>query len=320
MTASSTTLTAQEWDSIRKRFRDSMMVDTEIIKLAQNLDLSWPLKGSDETPLKYIGLTRDELEMMPGLGSNPERMRLLHDILAETMAFDDPFGEMAEQVDSSSKHDDGARRTLEKLGVPLHYPIQLCAVSADTKSFCDDEGVLTLDQFIELSQRLAQSVVVGGDFRSFLNTLAHPDPKSISKFLPMRIGHTGLHLPEAIAQTLSIFNCSEKAHLYRQFGVRMPVEELGPITLLDRHSAGKVMQKIDAHLRQVFAFFDEDYQKLQNALAEGPEAVVRFFAPLGHADREKMAIALTKYVLGEKEEEEEDKPKKGFFARLFGRR
>ena len=42
--------TAKDWDEVRTAFATSIMVDTSLSSLAQNLDApDWPLKGKDET-------------------------------------------------------------------------------------------------------------------------------------------------------------------------------------------------------------------------------------------------------------------------------
>lgn len=314
-------LTHDEWNSVRNRFRGSMMVDTEITKLAQNLDLTWPLKGPEETPLKYVGLTLEELESMPNIAGFFDRSRLLYDILYETMAFDDPFSEMAENVNSSSKHDDGPRRTLEKLGIDISYPIRLCAISKGTKEFCEAEGVVSMEEFLELSQRLAQQVVVGGDFRSFLNTLAHPEPEAISQYMPLRVGHEGLHLAEAIAQTISIFEPAEKQFIFQKFGASIRVENLDDPMPLSNQGGVRVLEKADAHLSELFKYFKDDHRKLADAAAEGTESLVRYFAPLGDPEIEKVALALTRRAFSSAKESDRgtDQKKPGFFARLFGR-
>ncbi len=42
--------TAKDWDEVRSAFATSIMVDTALSSLAQNLDgPDWPIKGKDET-------------------------------------------------------------------------------------------------------------------------------------------------------------------------------------------------------------------------------------------------------------------------------
>ncbi len=58
---------AAVWEHLRERFLNSILNDTEIAKLGQNVGVSWPFKGSDETPAKYIRYEFEELNTVPGL-------------------------------------------------------------------------------------------------------------------------------------------------------------------------------------------------------------------------------------------------------------
>src|SRR5438874_1871798 len=79
-----------QWEKVRKSFHLSIMVDTSLSSLAQNLDgADWPIKGTGETPSKYIDLSFEELLLMPGFTTHPERAVQLLSILRETLAFDE---------------------------------------------------------------------------------------------------------------------------------------------------------------------------------------------------------------------------------------
>ncbi len=316
MTTSISQVTPEEWNDIRERFRVSMMVKTEVSKLAQNLDLSWPIKGRDEIPLKYLPLTHDEVLMMPGVGDHPERFRLLVEILRETMAFDDPFGEMAEHVDSSSKHDDGSQRVLHKLEIPLTYPLHLCALSPETREFCEAESVRTLGEFLDLAQNMAQNIVVGGDFRAFLNAVAHPEEDTIARFLPFRPGKRGLHLAEAIGQSLSLFSRSEKLFLLECAGAPVGAEDRRDTRILSDDEKSRVRHRVREHLTAIFAWFDGSREQLEDAFAEGNAQAERVFVPLDHAQTEKASVWMARLALGLDDPKVE---KKGFFTRLFRR-
>ncbi len=311
-------LTADEWNSIRERFRHSMMVKTEISKLAQNIDLNWPIRAKDEIPLKYLPLTYEELMMTPGIAEKPERARLLADIFVETMAFDDPFGEMAEHVDSSSKHDESAAKAMRTLEIPADYPIALCNVARETRDLCESEGINTVGDFIEFSQNMAQNVVVGGDFRAFLNSFVHQDEKSMARYLPIRPGRTGLHLAEALG--LAVDRLSKEEYLYfleTNGGDPAPEDRKGVRVLSDKEME-PVKERLRGELKTLFDWFGEQTDKLRDAFAEGGPAVDRFFVPLDNPNKEKAAAALARLSLGEDGEGAETK-KRGFFARLFGR-
>ena len=87
--------TEKDWDEVRTAFASSIMVDTQVSSLAQNLDgPTWPVKSKDETPAKYIDLSYGEaLELLALKGQSAEKLDLLISILKETLAFDNPFGD-----------------------------------------------------------------------------------------------------------------------------------------------------------------------------------------------------------------------------------
>jgi hypothetical protein len=194
--------TAKEWDEIRKAFAGSIMIDTQITSLAQNLDgADWPMKGKDETPAKYVDLTFAEVQEMLVLKGQPtERFDQLIAILRETLAFDDPFGDMVEQTAESTAKDNTLLKNLTKLGIPGDFPIKLTALNSDTLEFCRLEKLATLQEFAIFAQGMSQNVIVGGDFRKLLNALSHIDESALSEILPFRMGAKGLHLVEALAQ------------------------------------------------------------------------------------------------------------------------
>jgi hypothetical protein len=194
--------TAKEWDEVRGAFAASIMVDTSIHSLAQNLDgPEWPIKSKEDTPAKYIDLTYEEaVELLQLKGQKEELIDQLVAILRETLAFDTPYGDMVEQAEAASERENPILRNLAKLGIPENFPIALTALDKGTLEFCELEKLTTLAEFAVFSQGMSQNVIVGGDFRKLLNALSHVDEKSLSEVLPFRRGHKGLHLVEAIGQ------------------------------------------------------------------------------------------------------------------------
>jgi hypothetical protein len=193
--------TAKEWDETRKAFATSIMVDTSLSSLAQNLDgPEWPIKGKDETPSKYIDLSFDEvIEILQLKGQSPERVDQLVALLKETLAFDSPFGDMVEQTQAASARDNQLLKNMAKLGIPENFPITLTALEPGTLEFCKLEKLATLGEFAVFAQGMAQNVIVGGDFKKLLNALSHVDEAALAEVLPFRRGHKGLHLVEAVA-------------------------------------------------------------------------------------------------------------------------
>jgi hypothetical protein len=194
--------TAKDWDDVRSAFATSIMVDTSLNSLAQNLDgPEWPIKTKDDTPAKYIDLSFEEVvELLQLKGQTPERVDQLVTILRETLAFDNPFGDMVEQTENASARENPLLKNLTKLGIPENFPIALTVLEPGTLEFCKLEKLSTLGEFAVFAQGMSQNVIVGGDFRKLLNALSHVDEGALSEVLPFRRGQRGLHLIEAVAQ------------------------------------------------------------------------------------------------------------------------
>ena len=250
--------TAKEWDEVRKAFAESIMIDTQLSSLAQNLDgPDWPMKGKDETPAKYVDLTFAEVQEILVLKGQPtERFDQLISILRETLAFDNPFGEMVEQTAESAARDNPLLKNLAKLGIPGDFPVKLTALNADTQEFCRLEKLSTLQEFAVFAQGMSQNVIVGGDFRKLLNALSHVDEAALAEVLPFRRGGKGLHLVEALAQA------TRAADPY-------------------------------AHADQAKIWFSDEFNLLARD-ASSPAALGRHFVVLGDPALEQKAAALLK--------------------------
>jgi hypothetical protein len=189
-----------QWDEVRTAFASSIMVDTALSSLAENLDgPEWPGTDKQDSPADYIDLGHDEaVAALAQKGYPPEAMSQLIEILQETLAFDDPFGDMVEHSAAAAEADNPVLENLKKLEIPESYPLAHSSLSADAKEFCELEGLGTLAEFAVFAQNMAQNVIVGGDFKTLLNALSHIDEQAIAKFLPFRPGSKGLHLVEAL--------------------------------------------------------------------------------------------------------------------------
>lgn len=196
-----TKFTEKDWNEVRAAFSASIMINTAINSLAQNLDgPEWPIKTKDETPARYVELNFEELQEMLALKGFPNHVDPLINIMKETLAFDAPFGDMVEQAQVSAEKDNQLLKNMAKLGIPEGFPISITALGADTVEFCKLEKLTTLGGFAVFAQGMSQSVIVGGDFKKLLNALSHVDEKTIAEFLPFRPGAKGLHLIECLAQ------------------------------------------------------------------------------------------------------------------------
>lgn len=204
---------AKEWDEVRSAFAMSIMVDTPLHSLAQNLEgPEWPDADRKETPGLFIDLTFAEVhEVLASRGHPMERFDQLVDILKQTLAFDNPFGDMVEQAATSAERDNPVLKNMERLQIPEEFPIEFTFLQADTLEFCRLEKLGTLREFAVFAQGLSRTVIVGGDFRGLLNALSHVDEAGLAKYLPFRPGAKGLHLIESIAQIVREMPADQRA-------------------------------------------------------------------------------------------------------------
>jgi len=281
---------AAEWETVRNKFAGSLMVDTRLTSLAQNLEMTdWPIKGPEETPAKYVELSYEEMEKMPGLMGFPQRVEMLVTLLRETLAFDEPFGEMAAHIETAASKDDPLLKNLARLEVPLDFPLSLTALSADTRSFCDAEKLVTLGDFVAFSQKMAQAIVVGGDFRTLLNALAHADEKALAGFLPFRAGAKGLHLPEAFGVGVRRLKPAEYAGLLRKSGKRnLSPEQEKESAKVTKDALGRAEQDLLRYYAAMEGRFEKAFGEFRKMVKEGG-SLERYFMVLEDPDRELVA-------------------------------
>lgn len=263
--------TPKTWDEVRMAFSSSILVDTSLNSLAQNLEgVDWPLKGRDETPAAYIDLSFDEMrERLAVLGQPPKVADHLIDILRETLAFDNPFGEMVTQSAAANVDENPVVKNLEKLKIPGDFPITLTALAAETLMFCRLENIKTLGEFALAAQRMAGSVIVGGDFRALLNALSNIDERTIAQYLPFRVGSKGVHYLEGLALGVVAQPVEIQAALALRLKQPLPpaAEELARAV-----SARQLLQakaELQAHANALLGFCKEDYAELQRQMAAG---------------------------------------------------
>jgi hypothetical protein len=276
------TYTEKDWDEIRTAFASSIMVDTSISSLAQNLDGPvWPVKSKDETPSRYIDLSYGEaLELLALKGQTSDKLDLLISIMKETLAFDSPFGDMVDQTEAASVRDNPLLKNMARIGVPENFPISLTALSADTVEFCKLENLKTLGEFAVFAQGMSQNVIIGGDFRKLLNALSNLDESTLTEILPFRKGSKGLHLVEALAQATRLPNPLPKA-------------------------------------KEATVWFADDYVQIKKDFTDGT-GVARQLGVLGNVELEKKVSDLIRQVIkpgSGSSQAETGKP--GFFKRFF---
>lgn len=304
---------AEEWNHIRKRFFNSILNDTEIAKLGQNVGISWPFKGKGETASKYIEYDFEELQSVPGLIGKTRRIQILMDILRETLAFDDPFSDMVDTVESESQEDDTFERILAKLEIPPNYPTGFIHFEKDTKELLQNEDVNTLIEVIHFGQKIARNVVVGGDLKAFLNGLAHKDEVGISKHLPYRRGIRGLHLAEAIGLIARDLPEAAQLYLLAQVDVGLTEEESATLSRASQLTIEASIKTAVGKVAKVSEWFTGEAADLLQVFNTGgsPE---RYFIMINDPRLERIALSLAKLHL-----QIDDSKKSGFLGKLFGR-
>ncbi|MFA6961820.1 MAG: hypothetical protein WC205_13785 [Opitutaceae bacterium] len=305
--------TAKEWDEIRKVFCSSIMADTSLNSLAQNLEgQDWPLRGPSEVPSAYFNLSFNELrEQLALRGQPPSVADQLIDILKETLAFDNPFGEMVSQSQASAAEDNQLVKNLAKLKIDPDFPVSMTAFSAETLLVCDLEHINTLGEFALAAQRMATSVIVGGDFRALLNALSNIDERTLARYLPFRVGSTGLHYIEGLGQSVGAQPPAVQAALARRFKVPQSEADEALARSASSTAIEETMRTLQARAAALRGFCKDEYTDIESQIAAGASAR-RLVVILGDPVREAVVAdmlprppAPTKPV--------------GFFARLLNR-
>ena len=309
---------AELWEQVRKRFATSNMVELNLNSLAQNAEaMDWPIEGEDETPSKYIDFTYDELKMLPELAPDHSRIRLLIEILHETLVFDTGFEDLEIGEETT---DQTVRKNLEDLGIPEEYPIDLTNLNDEAKDLCQAEGIENLRQFADFSQNMAQNVVIGGDFRTLINALTLCDEEEISNFLPYRPGDKGLHIVEAFAMFIRPLNDDQKHALAKKAGMEFSEDEDLNFGTPPSHEISKLENEILDKLKPVLVWFEKDRDALQKKFESGQD-VRRDLLVLKDEQVEAIALYFMDMVFSDKRPKESKSPSKkggGFFSKLFG--
>lgn len=285
------------WEKVRQGFKSSIMVDTSLSSLAQNLDgPDWPMAGPGETPAKYIGLTFDELAARPEFAAHPRRVELLIDILRETQAFDEPFGEMVAENAETINRDNPVLKNMAKLGIPEDFPLTLIALLPETRDYCNLENLVTLRDFALFAQNLSQTVVVSGDFRSFLNALSHIDEATLTLYMPFRPGAKGLHLLEGVALTVRAQSDEVQAALAQRFGARLGAGDLDAAARASGLESTAIEQMLTQQAAAYIEYFQGDLAALQQQIDDGVP-LGRLAAVLKNPILETVVIGLLKPYL-----------------------
>ncbi len=285
MSDSESKTTAQEWDQVRTAFKSSIMINTSLSSLAQNLEgPDWPIKAKEETPAAYVELSLDEVRNLLTLKGHPNHLDMLVSLLKDTLSFDDPFGDMVQHTEESAERDNQLIKNMVKLGLSEDFPINLTALDNQAREFCALENMNTLGEFARFAQNMSQNVIVGGDFRKLVNALSHVDESSLAEVLPFRPGSKGLHLIECLAQAEKVGGSIERT-------------------------------------QETLLHFKDAWETLQRDLADGVELSRKLVVLNNPAAEKRVAEQLESLLNGADSGKSKDKKSglSGFFSRLFGK-
>jgi hypothetical protein len=259
---------------------------------------------------------------MPEIAGKEDRAQLLAGILKETLAFDDPFGDMAAQVEQAAANENPILKNVSRFNIPSDYPLELINVSEGTRAVCASEGVKNLGDFANLGQQMSTRVVLGGDFRTMLNVLSHGDEEGMGQFIPFRKGHTGLHLPEAFGLAVSPLARGEILGLAKSYGAKLSAADAGAAKTLAPDQVAKLEGKVRANVEATLKYFKSGKDEITKFLTDGG-TLERFLVPVNDPAREAVAARVLapmfKGVGKAAAAEPSGGDKKGLFSRLFGK-
>lgn len=295
---------AKAWDKARNAFSKSILVDTPLASLAQDLDVPpWPVTSPDETPAAYIYLPYAQaVAALAARGLPPAQLGALITLLNDTNAFDQPFGDMMDEMQPAAPGAIDAEsplfKNLAKLELPGDFPLALSALSAGTVELCRIEGVETLGSFVAFASRLSQSVIVGGDFRDLLNALAQKDETALALLLPLRAGAPGLHLLEALAIAARSLDTAARAAVVKDPAATPPA--------------------LAARVTRLVGYFTSEHTALRAAASSGTPAA-RLVVGLADPELEPVVAALlTPHLPAPPAPAPVVAPKRSFLKRLLG--
>ncbi|MBL4576798.1 MAG: hypothetical protein JKY51_12025 [Opitutaceae bacterium] len=290
-------VTADEWNQLRRNFQNSIMGDTSLNSLSEDLGLgSWPIRGGDEVPAKYIDYTLIDLQEDPGFNGRPKRIEQLVEILRQTLAFDDPFGDMVSSVDEAES-DNAILQTLDKLEIPRCFPLELAKLSAESRELCEVEQLGTVEEFARFAQNMAQHIVIGGDFRTLVNALANSNEHNIAKFIPSRPNAKGVHLIESVALLVKELSREGQLALTRRFeGIIAEKDRLDAIKL-SRPEVQELEEGLLKKMNVRLVWFEEEKRELEFLMKQSGNGVQRSLMVLEDPSLETIVQGLLKKAI-----------------------
>lgn len=265
--------TPEAWDLLRTEFQRSLLVETSLPSLAENIDgCVWPISGPDETPGAYIDLNHEELiAKLKAQGQSAKLLDNLADILRGTIAFDESFGDMAGIASKAEAETDPVKRNLERLDISEEFPVRLCNFTPGMQEFCVREGIVNLGQFLSFTRGASRQVFISGEFKELLNAVSYVDEAVIARYLPYRGKTPGLYLVEGLAFIARSLSVEQRAQI-----VKRP-ENLPPMALVKA--------------QEYAAYFEEQLDGMRAAISAGTP-LNRMAAPLDDLALEPATAAI----------------------------
>ncbi len=285
-------ISPEDWDEIRSTLAGTIMAETSLHGLAQNVGMKWPIRGKDETPARYLDYTLEALADLPEFYGKGNRLSVFVAILKETIAFDDPFASMAEKFESQPLDAALARTVVYELEIPSDYPVELMRFSKRTRDLCIEGGHDTLDKLITFLMESTTAVIMNEEFRQFLSCVRSQDKSALAQFLPIRPGCKGIFLAEALGLYAHQMNDPYAATLLYAYRIDTDNPDWGEEAVLQKDRAQRLIDEVKATAMKYFEMMPDQASNLRSCLSAGIGASVRFFISLNNPHIEEVALAI----------------------------
>jgi hypothetical protein len=286
-------VSSQDWDALRSSLKGTVMATTTLASLAKNIGLKWPIRGTEETPERYINCSLEELGEMPEFFGKGNRLPLLYSILEETMRLDDPFAEMIEGFDVVEAEAPANPTILQDLQVPEEFPVELMNFSRRTRTLCREGGHETVSELLEFLKKSTSAAAINDEFQQFLYSVERSSVSRLKQFIPVREGSKGVHLVEAIALIGRRLNDQQVATLLYAYKISTTNCAWDENAVLPKAQALNLIKQVSESVGKACDLLPEQGQELREAVEGGVSSSVRYFVPLGDPEMEGLAIALS---------------------------
>ncbi len=212
---------SSRWDKVTLQAQCSPLEDFSISALAKNAaSRPWSSYTSTkgDTLARYIYLSFEELHSVEKLDLKAATHLL--EICEATLVFEEACSNLGSFDGLDSQATKQRLRFLGEFGLHQDYPIKLSNLDPEILEMCQAEGANTLIDLMGFIDRLAERSRVGGEFKNLQNIFAHGDEQGLYRYFPYRMGHRGLHLPEALSICLERLSDKDLAAVFEYHGSR----------------------------------------------------------------------------------------------------